>query len=119
MLKILYNVSGISMFMWYLGFRWTFLAKEPWLFNPINFVTALASIVFIIPTIVSKNVSYIRLFFYISIFLLFRNFYYTIEDIIDLLNFPSNRQLSYIIIDLIMFTYTYLWIYEYQKWRQK
>ncbi len=119
MLNILYNVTGISMFIWYLGFRWTFLAGEAWLFNPINFVTAIVSIVFLVPTLFTKNVSYLKLFFYLAIFLLFRNFYYTIEDIIDLLNFPSNRQLFYIIIDIIMFTYTYLWIDRYQKWRKK
>lgn len=119
MKNIIYNISGISMFMWYLGFRWNFLSKEPWLFNPINFITAIASIIFLLPTLISPIGSFNKWFFYIAIFLLFRNFYYTIEDIIDLIHFPSNRQLFYIIMDLIMFNYVYLWIDKYNNWRKK
>lgn len=119
MLNFMYNFCGILMSVWYMGFRWNILQREPWLYNPINFITAIASIFFLLPTIISSVGSFNKIFFYLAIFLLFRNFYYTIEDIIDLLHFPSNRQLFYIIIDVIMFTYVYLWIDKYTNWRKK
>lgn len=103
------------MFVWYLGFRWTYLAREAWLFNPINFCTAIVSIIFIVPTLISIKKSYYKLYYYLAIFLLFRNLYYTAEDVIDMIHFPSDRQFIYIIVDLIMSIYASVWMINYYK----
>ncbi len=114
-MNILYNTTGLLMFCWYCGFRWNFCSKEPWLFNPINYTTAIVSLIFIIPTFFITNVTFNKPFLCVSIFLLFRNFYYTIEDVIDYHHFPSIRQMTYVWIDVIMFVYVLLWLVKYHK----
>lgn len=114
------------MFVWYGGYRWAILGNESgkqlatevfklnWWFAPINMLTAFLSIIFIIPTLFNKSLS--QFLYYIAIFLLFRNLFYTIEDIID---YPSNHalQLFYIAIDLMMAIYTVMYLVKY--WQSK
>jgi len=115
MLNLVYNITGISMFIWYLGLRWTFCASEHWVYNPINLATALVSIAFIIPTLFKIQYSFKKVFYYVFIFLSFRNFYYSIEDFIDFLHYPSRTQFFYIVIDLIMLLYVVIWGIYYRK----
>ena len=126
MISFIYNSFGILMFVWYGGYRWAILGNElgkqlatevfklNWWFAPINMLTSFLSIIFIIPTLFNKRLS--RFLYYIAIFLLFRNLFYTIEDIID---YPSNHalQLFYIAIDLMMAIYTAMYLVKYWQSR--
>lgn len=114
-MNLAYNFFGLLMFVWYCAVRYTYCAQESWLFNPINFTTAIVSIIFIIPTLFLHMFTYNRFFIYVSIFLLFRNFYYTAEDLIDYNHFPSGRQFIYVILDICMCLYVFLWGLKYRK----
>ena len=112
------------MLVWYGGYRWAMLGNElgkqlatgifkfNWWFAPINMATACLSVFFIIPTLFDKN--YSQYLYYIGIFLLFRNLFYTIEDVID---YPSNPKLQafYILIDLAMALYAFMYLMKYIK----
>lgn len=117
-MSIIINYLGLLMFLWYAGFRWTYCVKEPWLYNPINLLTAFFSIFFLVttlfcPALVVAFDFVLKLFFCLAVFLLFRNFYYTVEDVIDFRHDKTIRQLSYIIIDVMMFIYVLNWIVKY------
>lgn len=108
-----YDVTGVTLIIWYIGLRWIYCSKETWLYNPINFLTAVSSILFLIPTLFTLNSTMSKLFYCLSIWVLFRNFTYAIEDIIDFKNNPSPRQGVYVFIDLVMIAYVILWQIKY------
>jgi len=110
-----YDVTGAILLLWYIGVRWIYCSKETWLFNPINFLTAISSILFLIPSMFIESYTFNKIFYCVSIWVLFRNITYSIEDIIDFKNNPSYRQGIYVIIDLIMIAYVLLWLVKYYK----
>jgi len=116
MINNIFIFSGLIMCTWYALVRWTFCAKETWLFNPINFTTAILSILLLIPSIFQKEVIFNRYGYCLCVFLFIRNVYYTFEDIIDY-NKSSNtpKQMFYITLDLFMLFYLFLWILKYYK----
>jgi hypothetical protein len=111
----LYNILGIIMAIWYVGIRWIFCEKEKWLFNPINFTTAIMSIIFIIPTVFIEEKTLNYGSYCVAVFLWMRNLIYMIEDVIDIMSFPTERQLSYVILDILMLAYVSLWIIKFIK----
>lgn len=110
----IYNSVGFILLAWYCSLRWYFCSKEIWINNPINFTTAISSILFLIPTLMSRMQSYGLFFFWLAFFIWFRNCWYTIEDIIDYKNYPSIKQAVYVIIDILMVFYSLLWIIFYK-----
>lgn len=117
MFNLIYNFLGLSMLIWYGAIRWTMYAdkiKYPWAYAPINMLTAFISIAFIIPSLFFMYDTANKWMVCIAIFLLFRNIYYTIEDIID---YSSNPQVQtlYIILDILMGTYAGLYIIAYKN----
>ncbi len=110
-----YDVTGIILLLWYIGARWIYCAKETWLYNPINFLTAVSSILFLIPAMFIEKETFNKFFYCLSIWVLFRNVTYVIEDVIDYKNNPSYRQGAYVIIDMIMIIYVFLWLIKYYR----
>lgn len=100
------------MLCWYGAVRWTIFADPTlwgWVYKPINIITALLSIVFILPTLIMPFSTKGKFFYFLGVFLAFRNMYYTIEDIID---FPLNPPLQavFIALDVIMMVYCLMYI---------
>lgn len=135
MISIIYNILGAIMLGWYSAIRWTMFANHTtywWAYEPINMITAIASIIFIVPTLfrikavhdyLDKKHSYSYIigglfFFFLGMFLFYRNIYYTWEDFVDL---PTNyaKQTFYIIVDLMMVGYTGIFIYKYLQYVHK
>lgn len=117
MLNIIYNISGLLMFVWYLGVRWNALKQYEWMYQPINLVTAFTSIIFLVPTLfleLKTLIEWKNIFYCFAIFLLYRNIYYAIEDIIDI---PSNpkKQIFYVAIDLCMAIFAFCWLIKYYR----
>jgi hypothetical protein len=129
----LYNILGLIMFTWYTAVRWTLLGnvlgeyimidglevfKLKWWFAPINIITALLSIPFLIITLFMIDKSFFGLLgnltYCIAIFLLARNLYYTIEDIIDYKANPTKLQFIFVLLDIAMAVYTLLWMLRYR-----
>lgn len=107
-----YKIVGYFMLCWYGAVRWTIFADSSvwdWAYKPINLITALSSIVFIIPTLLMPFSTKSKFIYFLGIFLAFRNMYYTIEDIID---FPSNPPLQavFILLDVVMLVYCLMFI---------
>jgi len=82
--------------------------RYAWAYAPINMTTAFLSVVFLIPSLFMPTINNAYMLG-IAIFLLLRNIYYTIEDIID---YPTNpkMQLFFIALDLLMAIYVTFWI---------
>jgi len=125
----LYNILGLMMFTWYVAIRWTLLGNElgkfilinnikvfklNWWFAPINILTALLSIVFIAITLFTFERSLNIFVYWLGIFLLARNLYYTIEDIIDYRAAPTKLQFIFVILDILMAIYVLMWIMRYK-----
>lgn len=118
----IYYILGLIMCIWYVaGYRWTMQGNElgkwvnngfmlNWWFAPINMITAFLSAYFIIRAFFFVEQSFTQNMMYIASFLFIRNCYYAVEDIIDYLQYPSRKQLSFIAIDLIMAAFVALWI---------
>lgn len=108
MLSIIFNVTGMMMFIWYsMGVRYLVCKNESWLYNPINFITAFISAFFVIFSFFRyPDLDIKSLIFYLAIFVWGRNTFYITEDIIDYVNTPSAKQLMYTIVDAIMIIYS-------------
>lgn len=123
----LYYVLGLIMCIWYtVGYRWTMQGNElgkwidngfmlNWWFAPINMITAFLSSYFVLRAFFFVGQSFTQNMMYIASFLFVRNCYYAVEDIIDYVNQPSRKQLSFIAIDLIMAAFVALWILKYKS----
>lgn len=122
----LFYLSGLPMFIWYIGLRWTWLGNElgkttdtvfklNWWFAPINFLTAILSAFFLTITLMDFSYSFkFKVIFWIAGAVCARNVWYAGEDIFDYLFEPSKEQFIYIIIDIIMIINTGCWIYIYK-----
>lgn len=111
MFEFIYRAIGLLMLIWYGTIRWTMFADKTryaWAYAPINMTTAFLSVVFLIPSLFMPTINNAYMLG-IAIFLLLRNIYYTIEDIID---YPTNpkMQLFFITLDLLMAIYVTFWI---------
>jgi len=111
MFEFIYRAIGLLMLIWYGTIRWTMFADKTryaWAYAPINMTTAFLSVVFLIPSLFMPTINNAYMLG-IAIFLLIRNIYYTIEDIID---YPTNpkMQLFFIVLDLLMAIYVTFWI---------
>ena len=114
------------MCIWYVvGYRWTMQGNQlgrvigdgfqlNWWFAPINMLTAFLSAYFVIRAFFFVSLSFTQTMMYIASFLLVRNCYYTIEDVVDYINNPSKKQIAFIAIDLIMAAFVALWIVRYE-----
>jgi hypothetical protein len=111
-ITILYCLFGGLMFIWYGAIRWTMFQDETlywWAYKPMNLATAFLSIYFICATLFIPFSTKCKYLFLSAIFLAFRNFYYALEDIIDLhINVP--QQLFFIGVDLMMMVYSLLYL---------
>lgn len=132
MITSLYYTSGLIMCIWYtVGYRWTMQGNElgkwvaktnsagkvigngfvlNWWFAPINMITAFLSAYFVLRALFFTGQSFTQNMMYIATFLFLRNCYYAVEDIIDYLSYPSKKQFSFVLIDLIMAAFVALWI---------
>lgn len=132
----LYYILGLIMCIWYtVGYRWTMQGNElgkwiierndegeiihqgfmlNWWFAPINMITAFLSAYFVLRAFFFTDASFSQNMMYIASFLFVRNCYYAVEDIIDYVNEPSRKQLSFIAIDLIMAAFVALWILKFK-----
>lgn len=122
----LYYVLGLIMCIWYtVGYRWTMQGNQlgvwkdggfmlNWWFAPINMITAFLSAYFVLRAFFFTGASFTQNMMYIASFLFVRNCYYAVEDIIDYVNQPSRKQLSFIAIDLIMAAFVALWILKFK-----
>lgn len=108
-----YYVLGFLMFIWYGAIRWTMFQDETvywWAYKPMNLATAFLSIYFICATLFIPKTTLSKYLLISAIFLAFRNFYYAVEDLIDLhINVP--QQLFFIAVDLAMLAYSTLYLY--------
>ncbi len=121
MLNFIYSLFGISMAVWYGAIRWTWFAdkiKYPWAYAPINLVTAMLSIVFVFSTLKLPFFDMPKInthwLIVLAVFLAGRNFYYTLEDISDLIaGYPTNfaKQATFIVIDIIMMVYCLMFLW--------
>lgn len=130
--KNLYNLLGLSMFIWYTCLRWTIQTNTlgsfildsdgkwnfvlNWIFTPINMATAFLSIYFISNILVEFNKSFNPLMGLIAFFITWRNCYYTLEDYRDYIINPSTLQFIFIIIDIAMIIYVLIWALSYCYW---
>ena len=126
MLVKLFYLSGLPMFVWYMGLRWTLLGSEygkmvdkaftlNWWCVQVNYLTAILSMVFVTISLLDFSYSFKpRAMYWVAGFLCARNIWYTIEDVVDYINFPSEKQLMFIIIDVIMIINTAIWIYIFR-----
>ena len=116
MKKFIYVLIGTWMLVWYGAIRWTWFADQtqyPWAYAPINLATAFTSIVFLFTTMVLTDLKS-KWLLVVACFLAFRNFYYTVEDIIDLhYNFP--QQSFFILVDVLMLVYCLMFIFKTKK----
>ena len=117
-MNIIFTILGSSMAFWYWCYRWTLFAdkiKYAWAYMPMNLFTAFTSVVFLTPTLFRLDLLFGRnwqLFFICcAIFLLGRNLYYTLEDIIDYPTNPRMQSLD-ITIDVLMAIYCFLYIFK-------
>lgn len=135
MITSLYYILGLIMCIWYtIGYRWTIQGNElgrwitetdaegnvisngfmlNWWFAPINMITAFLSAYFVLRALFFTGASFTQNMMYLAMFLFLRNGYYAVEDIIDYLKKDhSQKQLSFIAIDLIMAVFVALWIFK-------
>lgn len=130
MLNLAYNSNGILMLIWYTCLRWTLLPNNVlntvninssyttslgWAYTPINLFTAFLSFMFLIPALLMPEKTQNKYFYCAAAFLWLRNMYYTLEDLIDLFNYPSWGQAAYVLIDLSMALFVSLWLFKYYK----
>ncbi len=127
MLINIYNITGLIAFSWYIGYRWTSLGNIlgkiingnillNWWFAPINFITAITSLVFVTIALFDFDYSFkIRAMYWIAALLLGRNIWYAVIDIVDYINDPSINQFSYIILDVVMVVFTWIWIHVFRS----
>lgn len=109
MINFLFSITGFLVLLWYTCIKWTYCSKETWLYTPINALTSLCAIWFILATMFLMRKTFNDTYYLISVFLLIRNVYYTIEDGIDFRHFPSFRQGVYVYVDVIMAVFVLLW----------
>jgi hypothetical protein len=85
-----------------------------WWFAPINMITAFLSAYFVLRAFFFTEQSFTQNMMYIAAFLLLRNCYYAIEDIVDYLHYPSRKQLAFVAIDLVMALFVALWVLKFK-----
>lgn len=115
MKEFIYKQVGYWLFLWYGALRWTWFNDEKifwWAYKPINLATAFLSIIFLTLVLTIPNY-YNKFLCSIAIFLSFRNFYYTIEDIIDF-GYNPIQQVFFIIVDIVMVIYCLMYIKKYR-----
>ncbi len=127
MLTVIYKILGMGLYVWYIGMRWTSLGTDfatisnntitlKWWQAQINYYTAIFTLFFLTVTIFDFNYSFkYRFFYWIAIALFWRNAWYTVEDIIDYINFPSIKQFIYILLDLAMVIFSRIWIFYFKS----
>src|SRR5271169_6347515 len=127
MLKIIYYLTGMPMFIWYIGLRWTLLGNElgeitnkaftlNWWQANINYLTAVLSMIFLVIGLADFSYSFkLRVMYWIACLVCTRNIWYAIEDVVDYYNFPSEKQLMFIVIDIVMVINTAIWIYIFRS----
>jgi hypothetical protein len=127
MLINIYNIAGLIAFSWYIGYRWTSLGNIlgktingnfllNWWFAPINFITAITTLVFVTIALFDFDYSFkIRALYWVAALLLGRNAWYTVIDIIDYINDQSIKQFSYIVVDIVMVIFTWIWIHIFRS----
>lgn len=97
MFHFLYKMLGVLMLFWYSCYRWTLLGdtnKYEWATFLINRMTALLSIAFIVPVLYDSQKFATPVFACLAIFLIYRNVYYTYEDILDFRTMSSYNYIS-------------------------
>lgn len=127
MLVKLFYLSGLPVFIWYIGLRASLLGNEQgktigntytlnWWFANFNYLTAWLSIAFLVITLMDFSYSFkIRPIYWIAGFLCARNVWYTIIDTVDYYNYPSEKQLIFIILDIIMAINTGIYIHIFRS----
>lgn len=127
MLFNIYKIFGMVLYAWYIGMRWTSLGNDfaiisnnkitlEWWQAQINYHTALLSLFFLTVTIFDFNYSFkYRFFYWAAIIVFWRNSWYTVEDIIDYINFPSIKQFIYILLDITMAVFARIWIFYFRS----
>lgn len=119
MLNFINLLLTLSMAGWYGAIRWlifTDRVRFKWAYTEINLFTAFTSIIFLFPILVfpefilSNRIANV-IFYYIACFLLFRNIFYAIEDIYDLLysELDPKMQAFFIIVDFAMAYVAFIW----------
>lgn len=127
MLTSLYYFFGSIMCVWYVaGYRWTMQGNQlgkwidggfmlNWWFAPINMLTAFLSAYFLLRACFFTSQSFTQNMLYAAAFLLIRNGYYAIEDIMDYFHSPSKKQIAFIAIDIMMALFVMLWIVKFKQ----
>ncbi len=122
----IYNTMGMLMLIWYADYRWTMFAdkiKYSWAYAPINITTAFLSIPFLIISLFTIQRSFTLWMYWLAIFLLLRNIYYTIEDVRDYIQIKHNpttpisslqQQGFFVALDVLMAIYVGWWILKYK-----
>src|SRR6266699_1516199 len=108
MLNFIFNITGLTMFTWYsMGVRYLLCKNEPWLYNPINFITAFISGFFVIFSFFPyPQLNINSLIFFLAIFVLVRYSFFFVEDVFDLINSPTTNKLLYVVLYAIMIIYS-------------
>lgn len=125
--RIIYDISGLLMFAWYIGYRWTSLGNEVgkfinngftlnWWYAPINILTGLTSLVFVTIALFDFNYSFkLRWMYWIAFLIAGRNVWYAVLDIFDYINNPCFKQACYIILDIAMLLFALIWIHLFRS----
>lgn len=119
------------MLIWYSCLRWKLLGNVlgkatitdlhsniftiNWWWAPINILTAISSIYFLLRTVRFLDKSYTDNMWLLAAFLIIRNFWYTLEDIEDYRISPSRTQFIFILIDVAMVIQCAIWFCLYYK----
>lgn len=126
MITSIYYSFGLIMCIWYVaGYRWTMQGNAlgemvdnvfmlNWWFAPINMITAFLSTYFVLRAFFFTAQSFTQNMMYLAAFLLIRNAYYAVEDIVDYLHYPSRKQFAFVLIDLIMAAFVAIWIIKFK-----
>lgn len=116
------SMLGIFLFIWYSCWRWLWYAdaiKYAWAYKPINMFTAITSAIWLSLSVFFENKTlkeYMWWYAAIYIFLLLRNIWYTIEDVLDfLLSSPTKEYAFFILVDILMALYVFIWLTKFYR----
>jgi uncharacterized membrane protein len=123
-LRLLHFIIGTILFMWYSCIRWTVLdgEKYKWVNKPINIITALIAILFLLATLFTDKHTNNVYFVWMAIFLLVRNVYYGFTDMIDLKHAIDDLKpiteivtlAFFVVLDILMSVYVSVWLFEHR-----
>lgn len=120
MANIIYNIILYLMVFWYWCFRWTLLKSFHWMNKPMNLFTSFITIIYLIPivsnnSIISNSIITYNIWYGLTVFLIVRNIYYSVQAIIDFILTPTPILGVFLVVDVLMCIYLYMYLHKLQS----